>query len=148
MLVGDDHLPIGGAIVERVFLRRSAPIAIALPAFRAFPPGTAYPHGWIVTPWVVSEAIDFEVSKKEDVFIVLFKDDFKKERIQVLIFALILHVFYVEGDYLLDGVERQGCYRPGEVAYWMVVVLIVSERSGWQLYPSAYEVLLNAWLEL
>lgn len=105
MLVSDDHLPISGAIMERVFLRRSTPIAIALPALRPFSTRAAYSNRWVVTTWVISKTINFKVSEEKDVFIVLFKDNLKEERIQMLIFAFILNVVYVEREHLLDGIE-------------------------------------------
>jgi hypothetical protein len=150
MLISDDHLSIVGTVMEWKLLRWSWSIADTIPAIRS----VVRPASWTghsnrrVVPRVIGNTIDFEISEEEDILVILLQNNFKQELIQMLVFALVLIVVDVIRVNLLYRVEWNGRDGSCQVADRMIVILIVPERPGWELDPSADKVFLNAWLEL
>jgi len=96
VLIGDYDLTVGSAVVEREFLRRPTTITSTITTIRPLSARTRDSHGWVPTR-VISETINFKVSKEENIFIVLLQYNLKHERVEMLFFTLVLRVFYVEG---------------------------------------------------
>ena len=67
--------------------------------------------------------------------------------IQLPLSPLVQLVLNLEVLYSLDGDQWNCGYRPCQVAYRVVMVLVVPERTSAQLHPTVDEVRFHAWLK-
>lgn len=82
--------------------------------------------------WTVgTDTINFKFSKEEDIFIILTQNDFKHKLVQMFFLSFIVLIFYLEWSYNLYSIEWNSRDWSSEVANWMVVIFVVSERSSW-----------------
>lgn len=96
---------------------------------------------------ISTDTINFKLSEKEYVFVVLLQNDFKQVWVKMLILSCIVLICNYKVLHNFNSIERNRRYRSSQVAYRMVMVFIVSKRSSWKLYPSANEILFNSRLK-
>ena len=65
------------------------------------------------TTWgIASNTINFKISKEKDIFVVLFKDNLKHKRIQLLIFTFVFLIGNVKWLNNINCIQGNGGDRP------------------------------------
>lgn len=151
VLVGNNYLPVCGAIMEWIFLGRSAEVSLAVSAFRpvacGFTTGTNESVRRIPT-WVISKPVHFKIPKEENVFVVLFQNDFKHELVKMFLFSFVVTVLNVKRQNSMDSMQWESSNWSCKVANRMIMVFVITERPGRKLNPPADKVFFDARLEL
>jgi hypothetical protein len=72
----------------------------------------------------------FIFSEEKYIFVVLCQNYLKHKWIQVLLFPFIVLIFYVERLNNFNSIKWDSWNRPCKIAYWMVMVFVISEWSS------------------